>query len=120
MKLYLVRHGIPEKGAGDDPPLSERGRTDLQRLGSFLARSGLKVKRVIHSPLIRARETALILAPLVCTFLCLFTHGVLETFRVAGPSYRFRVVFRDLIRGRIPDAIRATARAAIRATWSSR
>jgi hypothetical protein len=34
----------------------------------------------------------LVLAPLVCTFLCLFAHGVIETFRVAGPSYRIRQV----------------------------
>src|SRR5262245_22610392 len=34
----------------------------------------------------------LILAPLVCTFLCLFAHGVIETFRIAGPNYRFKAV----------------------------
>src|SRR5262245_17544851 len=30
----------------------------------------------------------IILAPLLCTFLCLFAHGVLETFKIAGPQYR--------------------------------
>ena len=47
----------------------------------------------------------LILAPLVCTFLCLFFHGVLETFRVAGPNYRFKAVFRSLQKLEIPRGV---------------
>lgn len=47
----------------------------------------------------------LILAPLVCTFLCLFAHGVLETFRIAGPNFRFKSVMRDLARLRIPRGV---------------
>jgi hypothetical protein len=47
----------------------------------------------------------LILAPLVCTFLCLFFHGVLETFRVAGPNYRFKSVFRSLLKLEIPRGV---------------
>jgi hypothetical protein len=48
----------------------------------------------------------LILAPLVCTFLCLFAHGVLETFKVAGPNYRYKAVLRDLVNFRIPRGVR--------------
>lgn len=48
----------------------------------------------------------LILAPLVCTFLCLFCHGVLETFKVAGPNYRYKAVLRDLARFRVPRGVR--------------
>jgi hypothetical protein len=48
----------------------------------------------------------LILAPLVCTFLCLFAHGVLETFKVAGPNYRFKMVLRDVANLRIPRGVR--------------
>ena len=48
----------------------------------------------------------LILAPIVCTFLCLFIHGVIETFRVAGPNYRFKQIFKDLARLRIPEGVR--------------
>lgn len=47
----------------------------------------------------------LILAPLVCTFLCLFAHGVLETFRIAGPNFRFKAVMRDLSRLRVPRGV---------------
>jgi hypothetical protein len=48
----------------------------------------------------------LILAPLVCTFLCLFAHGVLETFKVAGPNYRYKAVLRDLANFRIARGVR--------------
>ncbi len=47
----------------------------------------------------------LVLAPLVCTFLCLFAHGVLETFRIAGPNFRFKAVMRDLSRLRLPRGV---------------
>ena len=64
MKLLLVRHGTAEPGGGD-PPLTAKGRNDIQRLASFLARSGTRATRVIHSPLRRARETALLLARVI-------------------------------------------------------
>lgn len=51
----------------------------------------------------------LVLAPMVCTFLCLFVHGVLETFRIAGPNYRFKAVFGDLSRGRLPRGVQIRA-----------
>lgn len=47
----------------------------------------------------------LMLAPLVCTFLCLFVHGVMETFRIAGPNYRYKAVMRDLARLRLPRGV---------------
>lgn len=47
----------------------------------------------------------LILAPLACTFLCLFAHGVLETFRIAGPNYRFKQVLRAVAQLRLPRGV---------------
>jgi len=47
----------------------------------------------------------LILAPLVCTFLCLFAHGILETFRIAGPNFRFKTVLRDVANLRLPRGV---------------
>ena len=47
----------------------------------------------------------LILAPLLCTFLCLFAHGVIETFRIAGPNFRFKAVLRDLAQLRLPRGV---------------
>jgi len=42
--------------------LSETGRKDVARMTSFLARSRIRVARVLHSGKLRAQETALILA----------------------------------------------------------
>ena len=47
----------------------------------------------------------LILAPMLCTFFCLFVHGVRETFRIAGPNHRFKAVMRDLQRLRVPRGV---------------
>jgi len=63
MKLYLVQHGeaVPEI---KDParPLSAQGKADVERMASFLARSGVRAAKVIHSGKTRARDTAVILA----------------------------------------------------------
>lgn len=66
MRLYLVRHGkAVREQENPAQPLSEKGRRDVQRMASFLARSGLKAARVIHSGKARARDTALLLAEVV-------------------------------------------------------
>lgn len=48
---------------------------------------------------------ATILVPLAITFVFLFIHGLRESFRIAGPAYRFRMVFQDLRALRIPSAV---------------
>ena len=62
MRVYLVQHGeaVPAD-ENPDRPLSDKGRTDVQRVASFLARS-VRVGRIIHSPKMRARDTAVLLA----------------------------------------------------------
>ena len=66
MKLYLVRHGAAAS-VEENPaqPLTEKGRQDIQRLAVFMARSGVRVARVIHSGKKRAEETAVLLADVV-------------------------------------------------------
>src|SRR3989338_4397800 len=63
MRLYLVRHG-DATSAEENPrrPLSAKGRGEVERMASFLARSGVKPQRVVHSGKLRAGETAAILA----------------------------------------------------------
>ena len=63
MRLYLVQHGdaVPEN-ENPERPLSEKGRRDVQRMASFLARSGMRVARVVHSGKVRARDTAVFLS----------------------------------------------------------
>jgi phosphohistidine phosphatase len=66
MKLYLVRHGAAASSEENpEQPLTEKGRQDIQRLAVFMARSGVRVARVIHSGRKRAQDTAVLLADVV-------------------------------------------------------
>ena len=47
-----------------------------------------------------------IFVPLAITFVFLFVHGLRESFRIAGPAYRFRRVFEDVRSLRIPSGVR--------------
>lgn len=62
--LYLVRHAHAEDAASDaERPLSRRGRAQAERLAEFLEAGSLPApQEVWHSPLLRARETAEIVA----------------------------------------------------------
>jgi phosphohistidine phosphatase len=66
MQLYVVRHGIAAPAPTDaDRALSEEGR-ELFALGvRGLGRLGVRLERVVSSPLLRAVETAELLAPLL-------------------------------------------------------
>ncbi len=64
MELVLARHAEAatvrtQDGSGADPGLTDRGRTQAQRLADWLARE--PIDRLVSSPALRARET---LAPL--------------------------------------------------------
>jgi phosphohistidine phosphatase len=64
MRVTLIRHAE----AGDDAPsdevrsLTARGREDARRLGHALARRGVEFSLMISSPLVRAVQTAEIVA----------------------------------------------------------
>lgn len=64
MRVTLIRHAE----AGDDAPsdearsLTTRGREDARRLGHALARRGVEFSLVVSSPLVRAVQTAEIVA----------------------------------------------------------
>ncbi len=62
MRVYLVQHAeaVPAD-ENPDRPLSDKGRDDARRVASFLARS-VRVGRIVHSPKMRARDTAVLLA----------------------------------------------------------
>jgi phosphohistidine phosphatase len=83
MRVTLIRHAE----AGDDAPsdversLTLRGRGDARRMGRALARRGIELDLLISSPLVRAVQTAEIVA--------------------AAVDYRARVEVSDLL---IPEA----------------
>jgi len=66
VELYLVRHGIAEEGGPGLPdawrPLSGKGRRRFQKTAKTFARRTRKLDLVLMSPLVRAVQTAEILA----------------------------------------------------------
>jgi len=63
MHLYLVQHGTAlPKDENPERPLSDSGRTSVQKVASFLARSQLDINGIVHSGKVRAMQTALLLS----------------------------------------------------------
>ncbi len=68
MKLYLVRHGIATPGLPEgirsdaERPLTNEGRAETKQVAQGLLRLGLKPDLFVSSPLVRARQTAKIMA----------------------------------------------------------
>jgi len=68
MTLYLLRHGIAtERGAGryandSDRPLTAKGRRQLRRAASAIRAMELSFDVILSSPLVRARQTAELIA----------------------------------------------------------
>ena len=59
MNIYLVQHGKPvPKEENPDRILSNQGKEDVERVASFLMKTGIKVDDIFHSGKTRARETA--------------------------------------------------------------
>ena len=59
MRLYLMQHGKPvPKEENPDRPLSDQGRSDVERMADFLLRCGVRIEDAFHSGKTRARETA--------------------------------------------------------------
>ncbi len=68
MELYLIRHAealpVGHDGVADDEgrPLSEPGRAQCVALAEALQRLHVRLDRIVTSPLVRARQTADLLA----------------------------------------------------------
>jgi phosphohistidine phosphatase len=63
MRIYLVRHGEAVSD-GEDPrrPLSPEGRRQVESVTGKARQAGVSPRHIFHSPKLRARETAEILA----------------------------------------------------------
>jgi phosphohistidine phosphatase len=67
MDLFILRHGKaarepPPGGTDYDRPLTQRGRKDISETAAWMEGSGLSFDSIGTSPLVRARETAEIVA----------------------------------------------------------
>ncbi len=64
MDIYLIRHAdalaLGERGITEDEdrPLSERGEAQARALGAGLQGKGIRLEKIVTSPLVRARKTA--------------------------------------------------------------
>ena len=72
MTVYLVQHAeaMPEE-ENPDRPLTDRGRTDTERVAALASRLSLDVANIYHSGKLRAQQTAEILADALSP-----SHGV--------------------------------------------
>ena len=65
MELTLIRHALAEDGPDDAArPLSKKGRKRFEQSVKTLGSLGFRFERVLHSPKLRALETAELLKPL--------------------------------------------------------
>ena len=79
MKIYLVQHGeAVTKEVDPERPLTEQGKSDVQRIARALKDAGVEVKRVIHSGKLRAQQTAEILAIEIAPMLQLETSDLIS------------------------------------------
>jgi phosphohistidine phosphatase len=64
MHLYLMRHGNAEASNGPDAEraLTDLGRAEVEAVAAALDRAGCQPGAVIHSPLVRSRQSAEIMA----------------------------------------------------------
>jgi len=63
MLLYLVRHGKAAAGPSDaERPLTADGADEMRRVARRLAKLGVAFDATLASPLVRARQTAEVLA----------------------------------------------------------
>jgi phosphohistidine phosphatase len=69
MRLFLLRHGIAEPASGDmadfDRPLTAEGHVELEVIARGLLRLRMRPDRILSSPLVRARQTAEIVGPVL-------------------------------------------------------
>jgi phosphohistidine phosphatase len=67
MDLFVLRHAIAvdreeHRGKDEDRPLTQQGRKKMRRIARGMRRLGLRFDVIVSSPLLRARQTADIVA----------------------------------------------------------
>jgi phosphohistidine phosphatase len=124
MRLYIMRHGPAEEsspsGRDYDRPLSEAGRARTSAVAHELERRGERPQRIFSSPLVRARQTAEIVARVLGVAVDIrdelapseaapdimqeFTEAALERVLLVGHAPDVSILVADLIgaRGHAP------------------
>ena len=69
-QIYFFRHGEADwpdwDKPDDDRPLTKHGRKEVRRVARFLRHVGAKSQLIFTSPLVRAAQTAKIVADILC------------------------------------------------------
>jgi len=80
MHLFLMRHGSAEPSAGSDADrtLTDRGCTEVQAVAAALEKAGYRPGIIVHSPLVRARQSAELLSAWFGGLRCLERREVIE------------------------------------------
>ncbi len=94
MDLYLIRHAHAVDGDGlrdDDRPLSREGRKQALDVGGALARQKVQLSRIVTSPLVRAVETAELVA------VSLGFDGALDVHDALRPDGGWKQLLREVL-----------------------
>ena len=91
MKIYLVQHGIAvDKSEDERRPLSELGRSEVNRVASHLKRNSVSISEICHSGKLRAQETSAIFSDAVGTEVIKETDGMDPNDDVVAFAARMR------------------------------
>jgi len=92
--LFLIRHAHAVDGEGmrdDDRPLSGQGRKQALDVGGALARQKVRFSRIVTSPLVRAVETAELVA------VTLGYEGGLDVHDAMRPDGGWKQLLREVL-----------------------
>ena len=66
--IYLIRHGRDDErflGGWSDNALTEHGKDQIRKTATHILKSGIKINKIISSPIYRAKESADIIASIL-------------------------------------------------------
>ncbi len=101
MDLFLIRHAHAIDGGGgrdDDRALSRDGRRQALDVGGALAKQKVRFARIVTSPLVRAVETAELVA------VTLGFDGGLDVHDALRPDGSWKQLLREVLAGHAGDA----------------
>ena len=117
--IFFIRHGETDRNRArllqgrSDVPLNDTGIQQAREAARFLERRGIEFSRVYSSPLIRAVETAAIIAPNITPTLddrlLEMDYGPYEGMDLAHPAPEIVTFFRDFVHNPAPAGMEPLA-----------
>lgn len=117
--IYIIRHGQTELNSRSalqgrsDYPLNEAGIAQAEAAARKLRERGIALDRVFSSPLLRAMETARIVAPelepVADERLIEMDYGPFEGADLAHPAPELAAFFEDFVHNPVPEGMESLA-----------